>query len=1016
MFGHLHVVSSYSFQNSTIRIPSLVAKAKEIGIQALALCDHHVMYGALEFKKACEKEGIKPIYGLEITVHLNDYEFPLVLLAKNTHGYFGLVKLSSLISTSPNEMIDFYELLPYKNDLFILLSGEQNIIYRLLMKEMQKEALQFFKFLKQQLGTQLLLCIQNYNVALQQQLNQQMLGLATMLNVVVVCSNEVRYLNKPEALTLEYLQASAQGKVLEERVHLIHQEAYLKTEKQMRELFSEEIIDATRRVVLSCQADIPVGELHLPAYPVPNNKSSVDYLIALCQVGLKKRFNGQNIPKHYIERLKDELKIIVDMKFADYFLIVYDYVRYAKSQNILVGPGRGSAAGSLVAYVLGITNIDPVKYDLIFERFLNPERVSMPDIDVDFQDDRREEVVNYVIDKYGHDHVCQIVTFNTYGPKVAIKDLGKAAGLPLVRLEILTKLIPTMGKFKKSAREMYQESNQFQSLVRKDPVMQQLMPSVFVTENLPRNISTHAAGVVLSKEPLDTIVPITLGPSNTIVSQYSKDYIEEVGLLKMDFLGLRNLTILSYILKGIEQHEGIKLDLNQLPLDDQKTYHMIASGDTFGIFQLESDGMVSLLRKMKVNEFEDIIAAIALYRPGPMENIPTYLKRKHKQEPVTYIHEDLKEILEPTYGILIYQEQIMKVAQKMAGFTMGKADILRKAVSKKGSSLMAEMRELFISGAISNGYSQEVATEVYDHIEKFANYGFNRSHSVAYSLVAYQLAYLKAHYPLEFFAALLSHNQSSDHSKLMCMQESRKYGVRILKPSVNLSIDRFKVEDGNIRYSLIAIKEVGVAAYQAIEEERRVNGKFESYKDFVGRMHKLSSKTIEALIDAGALDEFKLPRKMMKINLEMIKDASKQTLATAIEFDLVLEYASDSNMEVLENEKRVLGIYLTTHPVALYRRKLTFKTVQVGYYLDYINQNISSVLCIDRIKTIRDKKGNNMAFLTCYDETGQVDCVLFSDKYAKYQSFLKKGTILVVEGKLSFKDQISLAVAEMKTL
>lgn len=1016
MFGHLHVVSSYSFQNSTIRIPSLVAKAKEIGIQALALCDHHVMYGALEFKKACEKDGIKPIYGLEITVHLNDYEFPLVLLAKNTHGYFGLVKLSSLISTSPNEMIDFYELLPYKNDLFILLSGEQNIIYRLLMKEMQKEALQFFKFLKQQLGTQLLLCIQNYNVALQQQLNQQMLGLATMLNVVVVCSNEVRYLNKPEALTLEYLQASAQGKVLEERVHLIHQEAYLKTEKQMRELFSEEIIDATRRVVLSCQADIPVGELHLPAYPVPNNKSSVDYLIALCQVGLKKRFNGQNIPKHYIERLKDELKIIVDMKFADYFLIVYDYVRYAKSQNILVGPGRGSAAGSLVAYVLGITNIDPVKYDLIFERFLNPERVSMPDIDVDFQDDRREEVVNYVIDKYGHDHVCQIVTFNTYGPKVAIKDLGKAAGLPLVRLEMLTKLIPTMGKFKKSAREMYQESNQFQSLVRKDPVMQQLMPSVFVTENLPRNISTHAAGVVLSKEPLDTIVPITLGPSNTIVSQYSKDYIEEVGLLKMDFLGLRNLTILSYILKGIEQHEGIKLDLNQLPLDDQKTYHMIASGDTFGIFQLESDGMVSLLRKMKVSEFEDIIAAIALYRPGPMENIPTYLKRKHKQEPVTYIHEDLKEILEPTYGILIYQEQIMKVAQKMAGFTMGKADILRKAVSKKGSSLMAEMRELFISGAISNGYSQEVATEVYDHIEKFANYGFNRSHSVAYSLVAYQLAYLKAHYPLEFFAALLSHNQSSDHSKLMCMQESRKYGVRILKPSVNLSIDRFKVEDGNIRYSLIAIKEVGVAAYQAIEEERRVNGKFESYKDFVGRMHKLSSKTIEALIDAGALDEFKLPRKMMKINLEMIKDASKQTLATAIEFDLVLEYASDSNMEVLENEKRVLGIYLTTHPVALYRRKLTFKTVQVGYYLDYINQNISSVLCIDRIKTIRDKKGNNMAFLTCYDETGQVDCVLFSDKYAKYQSFLKKGTILVVEGKLSFKDQISLAVAEMKTL
>jgi len=1018
MFGHLQIYSSYSFQNSTIRIPSLVKQAKQLGLQALALCDHHVMYGALEFKEACEKEGIKPIYGLELTVVLNDYEFPIVLLAKNTQGYYGLVKLSSKICTSDNELLDFYDLMPYKNDLFFMLSGSQNIIYRLLMKEMQKEALHVFKFLKQQLGNQLLLCLQNYNIALQQQINEQMTGLAKMLMVNIVCSNEVKYLFSSEALTLEYLQASSQGKVIEGKVNLVHQEAYLKSEQQMRELFSDEIIDQTRKIVLACQANIQIGGLHLPSYPVPNNKKSTDYLIALCQVGLRKRFNGKKIPSEYIARLKEELKIIIDMNFADYFLIVYDYVRFAKTSNILVGPGRGSAAGSLVAYVLGITNIDPIQYDLIFERFLNPERVSMPDIDVDFQDDRREEVVNYVIDKYGKDHVCQIVTFNTYGPKVAIKDLGKAAGLPLVRLEMMTKLIPTMGKYKKSAYEMFQESNQFQSLVRKDPVMNQLMPSVFVVENLPRNISTHAAGVVLSKESLDDIVPVTLGPSNTLISQYSKDYIETVGLLKMDFLGLKNLTILSYILKGIEQNHGICLELNQIPLDDKKTYHMIAEGDTFGIFQLESDGMISLLRKIKVQEFEDIIAAIALYRPGPMENIPTYLKRKHKQEPITYLHPDLKEILEPTYGILIYQEQIMKVAQKMAGFTMAKADILRKAVSKKGSSLMAEMRESFIQGAIEKGYSNEVATEVYNHIEKFANYGFNRSHSVAYALVAYQLAYLKAHYPLEFFAALLSHNQSSDHSKLMCMQETRKYNVHILKPSVNISIDRFAVEDDNIRYSLLAIKEVGIAAYQSILQERTKNGLFKSYNDFVKRMtlHKLTTKTMEALIDAGALDEFKLPRKMMKINLEMVKEASMQTLSTALEFDLVLQIASDSKLELLENEKRVLGIYLTTHPVALYRGKIKAQTIQVGYYMDYVSQNVVSVLCIERIKTIRDKNGNNMAFLTCYDETGQIECVLFSDKYSRYQSLLKKGNMMLIEGKVSFKDRISLTIQQMKTL
>lgn len=1018
MFGHLQVYSAYSFQESTISIPSLIQRAKQLHIDCLALTDHHQMYGTMEFMHACQKAGIHPIYGLEMTFHFKGSVFPMVLLAKDTQGYFGLVKLSSYFQLADTEALDFEKILPYKEHLFCLLSGSQSILYRLLSKEMQNEAVNVLRQLKEILGDQLYICLVDLGLALQKNINQKLIGLASIMHVSIVCSNEVRYLFKEEALTLQYLQASARGQVLPDRFEVGSQEAYLKSEEEMKLLFSEEILENTRKLMMQCRAEIPLNTLHLPQFQPPHQISSPDYLRALCQVGLRKRFKGQEIPKEYQQRLQDELKIIIEMNFADYFLIVYDYVRFAKTQGILVGPGRGSAAGSLVAYVLGITNVDPISYQLIFERFLNPERVSMPDIDVDFQDDRREEVVDYVIKKYGKEHVCQIVTFNTYGPRVAIKDLGKAAGVSLVKLEQVAKMVPTALKFKKSAREMYQESNTFQSTVRKEMALAQVMPSVFIVENLPRNISTHAAGVILSKENLSDVVPLALGPSKTVISQYSKDYIEEVGLLKMDFLGLRNLTILSYILKGIEEQTGTKLNINELPLDDKKTYDMIAAGDTFGVFQLESEGMISLLRKIHPESFEDVVVAIALFRPGPMANIPAYLKRRHHQEPVTYIHEDLKDILKPTYGILIYQEQIMQIATRMAGFTMSKADTLRKAISKKGSALMQEMRQAFIDGAIQNGYPQDVAKSVYDNIEKFANFGFNRSHSVAYALVAVQMAYLKAHYPLQFFAAILSHNQSSDHNKLLCMQESRKYKVSILKPSINYSFDRFIVEENNIRYSLLAIKDVGIASYQMILEEREKSGLFKDYMDFVSRMapYRLSLKTIEALIDAGALDEFNLSRKMMKINLEMVKNASMQAINTALSFDLVLKYANDDRYELLENEKRVLGIYLTTHPVALRRRKVNAKTIQVGHFMEVIDQNVLAVLCIERIKIIRDKNGQNMCFLTCYDETGSVDCVLFSDQYERYQTYLKRGQMIFVEGKVTFRNALSFNIRQLKAL
>lgn len=704
-------------------------------------------------------------------------------------------------------------------------------------------------------------------------INERLIALSLLENIPVCVSNEVRYLDSKDAYTLELLQAFSKGSILELDHVPVTDQLYLKSSYEMESIFDKKYIENTNYIITLCNATIPVHQMHLPKYPVPKNGKASEYLRQLCIVGLKKRFKGEQIKTIYLERLKKELNVITKMGFDDYFLIVFDYVRYAKINKILVGPGRGSVAGSLVAYVLGITNVDPLKYDLLFERFLNEERISMPDIDIDFQDDRRDEIVAYVTNKYGQDHVAQIVTFSTYGPKVAIKDLGKVLKVPLPKLELLAKNIPTNYKNRKSAKEVYETSYNFQSMVNKDPALLKIMPAVFTVEKLPRNISTHAAGVVLSNDPLDQVVPLVKGPNDGIMTQYSKDYIEEVGLLKMDFLGLKNLTIIDYMIKDIERNYDIKININEIDLDDQKTYRLISSGDTFGIFQLESPGMKNLLIKMKCNCLDDIIAAIALFRPGPMANIPAYIARKNGQEPITYPLECLKPILSSTYGIMIYQEQIMQVARKVAGFSLAKADILRKAVSKKTVSLMTSMKSEFITGAINNGFSEEEGNKVFDLIEKFANYGFNKSHSVAYGYVAYWLAYLKANYPLEFFSALLSNEQSSDSSKISCIQEGRKYGIRLLPPSINYSTNRFKVEDGNIRYSLLAIKNVGYAGYLAIVEERK-KGLFKDIFDFVSRMEssKLNSKMIDSLIMAGAFDEFKLNRSTIKENLHKITE------------------------------------------------------------------------------------------------------------------------------------------------
>lgn len=1017
MFGHLQVYSGYSFQQSTILIKDLVLAAKEKHLDALALTDKNNMFGAMEFSEACLQNGIKPILGMEASVLIDGQIYPFILLAIDDQGYFDLVHICCEVNLSSDRAIALDQLASYHEHLYVISGLEDGIVERHVAKEMEDEAIKYMRLFQKLFHDHYYIMLQNHHLKMQEKGNERMMSLARYVKVKVICSNEVRYLKKQDALAVDLLQASAQGITLDAQYQPLTQEKYLKDEKEMERLFPPEIIEETRHVCTTCKATIPLNEKYLPTYPVPHQGKAVDYLRSLCHVGLKKRFQNQEIPVTYQKRLLYELKIIHEMGFDDYFLIVWDYVRWAKVQKIQVGPGRGSAAGSLVAYVLGITNIDPLRYDLLFERFLNPERVSMPDIDIDFQDDRRDEVIRYVIDKYGKDHAAQIVTFNTYGPRVAMKEMGKVMGVPLPRLELIAKMIPTSPKNKKTITQMYQSSAQFQSLINQDQRLKKIVAATSIIEHLPRNISTHAAGVILSKRILHEVVPLVVGPTSTLMCQYSKDYIETAGFLKMDFLALKNLTMLDYICKDIEQNQKVKIILNEMPLDDQNTYRLISKADTFGVFQLESYGMRHLLRQMKPYCFDDIVAAIALFRPGPMENIPTYLKRRSHQEKVVYPLKELEPILKSTYGIMVYQEQMMQVAQKMAGFSLAKADILRKATSKKETELMHSMKEEFIAGCLKNGFSQEKAEEVFGLIEKFADYGFNKSHSVAYAYVAYQLAYLKANYPLYFFASILSNELSSENTKVHCIQECKAYHVRILPPSVNQSQARFMVEEGHIRYSLLAIKNVGYAGYKAIIEERQ-KGLFKDIYDFMMRMENshLSKKMLESLVDAGALDEFGLSRQTILKNLDAIRDYGHLKENLGIEEKPVLTIYQDHLEEKLNREKAVLGVYLSMHPLELKKQKIKVSYVDVSSLDEYVHRTVNVVVQLQRVKNITDRKGQEMCFIEAMDETGSLDGVVFASRYKDIGMMLKKGNICLIQGKVDMKDKLSFIVDKARVI
>lgn len=1016
-FVHLHVYSSFSLLSATAKIENLVKNAKEKGFSAIALTDQNVMYGTFAFYKECLKHGIKPIIGLTVDVKSvleEDQSYPLVLLAKNQAGYQNLLKISSVVGTKSKEGIPIKWLKAYSRGLFAITPGLKGEVEGNLLNGNMEQALSVARLYKGIFeNSSFFLALQNHGINSERQLIEQLEQISKDIGVGLVATNEVFYLEREDSFALECLLAIKQGKKLqdEDRQRLKSDEYYLKTAGEMTELFlsTPEALENTLKISQQCNVMIAMDKKNLPKYPVKNGISADNLLEELCWQGFKERYQHER--ENYKERLLYELQVIKGMEFSDYFLIVWDFMRFARENGILTGPGRGSAAGSMVAYVLHITDVDPMEYGLLFERFLNPERISMPDIDLDFPDHRRDMVIDYVVKKYGNQHVAQIITFGTLAAKAVLRDVGRVFGLNPKELDYLSKLIPTqLGITLHSALK---ESEGLRKFVHESSLNKKLFETACKLEGLPRHTSTHAAGVVISEEPLVHSVPIQEGHDHVYLTQFSMEHLEDAGLLKMDFLGLRNLTIIENILQSIYKNTGKKVDIKRIPLEDERTFKLLSSGETTGVFQLESEGMRDVLRRLKTSRFEDIVAVNALYRPGPMENIPTFIKRKHGKEAVTYPHRDLEDILENTYGVIVYQEQIMQIASKMAGFTLGEADLLRRAVSKKQKAVLDRERGHFVTGAVKKGYDQQTANITYDLIVKFANYGFNRSHAVAYSMIAYQLAYLKAHFPLYFMSSLLSSVIGNESKVAEYLRELKEMGIDVLPPSINRSGYSFSVENNKIRYSLAAIKGVGVAALREIFAARR-SRKFSDLFDFCLRVpiKHVNRKALEGLVHSGSFDEFGVDRAVLLASIDVAVDHAQLVRPDGIETgDLLVELKPKyvdvepiSQEDKLRFEKESLGLYLSDHPVSSYEvyfRKLGAKPLSG---LKGTSRFEKIVVMIAEVKKIRTKRGEAMAFITLSDQTGEMEGVIFPKTYKKIMLILQKGNMVVLHGKIDFRN------------
>ena len=1056
-FAHLHVHTEFSLLDGSNKIKECVSRVKELGMNSVAITDHGVMFGVIDFYRAAKAAGIKPILGCEVYVapgsrfdkeavgNNDDRYYHLVLLAENETGYYNLMKIVSRGFTEGyyyKPRVDMELLEQYHEGIIALsacLAGEvQKNILRGMYGEAKAAACRY----KDIFGEgNFFLELQDHGMEEQKLVNQSLLRMSQETGIELVATNDIHYTYADDVKPHDILLCIQTGKKLadEDRMRYEGGQYYIKSEEEMRKLFpyAQEAIDNTQKIADRCNVEIVFGEKKLPKYDVPDGFTSWEYLNKLCYEGLERRYPGDD-PK-IRERLEYELSVIKRMGYVDYFLIVWDFIKYARDHGISVGPGRGSAAGSIVSYCLGITSIDPLRYQLLFERFLNPERVSMPDIDVDFCFERRQEVIDYVVRKYGTDRVVQIVTFGTMAARGVIRDVGRVMDLPYAFVDGIAKMIPkelniTLGK-------ALQSSPDFKKAYDNDPQVKELIDMSMRLEGLPRHTSMHAAGVVISQKAVEEYVPLSVGSDGSVVTQFTMTTLEELGLLKMDFLGLRTLTVIQDAVRLAEKSSGKEIDINAIDYNDKKVLDYIGSGETDGIFQLESGGMKGFMKELKPQNLEDIIAGISLYRPGPMDFIPQYIKGKNHPESITYDCPQLEPILAPTYGCIVYQEQVMQIVRDLAGFTLGRSDLLRRAMSKKKGDVMQKERQAFVygdeeggvPGCIANGIDEETANKIYDEMIDFAKYAFNKSHAAAYAVVSYQTAWLKYYYPVEFMAALMTSMIDNPPKVAEYIYSCRQMGIEILPPDINEGVGNFSVQDGKIRYGLAAIKSIGRPVIESIVRERNERGKFKTLKDFIERLSgkEVNKRTIESFIKSGAFDGLGGTRKQFMIIyvqiVDQVNQERKYSMAGQLslfdmvdddqkaEFDIPLPKVGEYEKETrLAFEKEVLGVYLTGHPMEEYEEKwrksiskttLDFqldKETGAAKVHDGAKEIIGGIIATLAIKYTKTNK--TMAILTLEDLLGTVEVVVFPRDYEKYKEYLQEENKVFIRGRVSEED------------
>ena len=1057
-FAHLHVHTEYSLLDGSNKIKECVSRVKELGMNSVAITDHGVMFGVIDFYRAAKAVGIKPILGCEVYVAPGsrfDKEaagsgeeryYHLVLLAENDLGYHNLMKIVSRGFTEGyyyKPRVDLEVLKEFHEGIIALsacLAGEvQRNILRGMYSEGKEAALRYQKIFGE---GNFFLELQDHGMQEQKMVNQSLLRMSQETGIELVATNDIHYTYAEDEKPHDMLLCIQTGKKLsdENRMRYEGGQYYIKSEEEMRTLFpyALQALENTQKIADRCNVEIEFGVTKLPKYDVPEGYTSWEYLQHLCYQGLKKRYpSGDEALKN---RLEYELSVIKSMGYVDYFLIVWDFIKYAKDHGIMVGPGRGSAAGSIVAYCLEITSIDPIKYQLLFERFLNPERVSMPDIDVDFCFERRQEVIDYVVEKYGSDRVVQIVTFGTMAAKGVIRDVGRVMDLPYAFVDSIAKMIPkelniTLDRalsMNPELKKLYQEDDQVHELIDMSKRL----------EGLPRHTSMHAAGVVISQKSVDEYVPLSLGSDGSVVAQFTMTTLEELGLLKMDFLGLRTLTVIQDAARLASESAGERIDINQIDYDDKRVLESIGTGKTDGIFQLESGGMKSFMKELKPQNLEDIIAGISLYRPGPMDFIPQYIKGKNHPETITYDCPQLEPILAPTYGCIVYQEQVMQIVRDLAGYTLGRSDLLRRAMSKKKGEVMERERKNFVygnpeegvPGCIANGIDEETANKIYDEMIDFAKYAFNKSHAAAYAVVSYQTAWLKYYYPVEFMAALMTSVIDNPGKVSEYIYTCRQLGIEILPPDINKGEGSFSVDNGNIRYGLAAIKSIGRPVIDAIIAERNARGEFKNLKDFIERLSgkEVNKRTIESFIKSGAFDSLGGTRKQFMVIyvkiLDQVNQERKYSMTGQLslfdmvgddqkaEFDIPLPPVGEYEKETkLAFEKEVLGIYLSGHPMEEYEEKWkkNISRTTLDFQLDEetgrtkVHDGAREIVGgIITSKTIKYTKNNQtMAFIMLEDLAGSVEVVIFPKVYEKNQQYLNEESKVFVKGRVSEEDE-----------